>query len=143
MSEEKQLKFIRLKDSLDDVVGLVTSHEKHITIEKPLFVMVDTIFDEGRQILSMREYIPQSIVDIREVDFKKTEILFSLPVREEFRDQYDQVATFFYDENTSLSEKPKKKKKLQVDSENVISLLEALKDKKDKPVHCGYYDCYS
>lgn len=135
MSEEKQLKFIRLKDSLDDVVGLVTSHEKHITIEKPLFVMVDTIFDEGRQILSMREYIPQSIVDIREVDFKKTEILFSLPVREEFRDQYDQVATFFYDENTSLSEKPKKKKKLQVDSENVISLLEALKDKKDKPVH--------
>jgi len=134
MSEQKELKFVRLKNSFDDIVGHVTFHDQYLTVEKPLVVDVETIFEEGRQILSIREYLPQSIISMREVDFNLDQVLFTTPVREDFKDQYEQVATFFYDQQAGLNEKPKKRKKV-VDAENVVSLLEALRDKKDKPVH--------
>lgn len=135
MSEEsKQLLLIRFKNNPDDIVGLVTKHQKHITVEDPLIVYVETLFEEGRQILSIREYLPQTIVSIREVDFDAKEILFTTPVRDEFKDQYEQVAKFFYEEQVIAMEKPKKKKS-GIDSENVVSLIEAIRDKKGKPVH--------
>jgi hypothetical protein len=134
MSEQKELKFVRLKNSFDDIVGHVTFHDQYLTVEKPLVVDVETIFEEGRQILSIREYLPQSIISMREVDFNLDQVLFTTPVREDFKDQYEQVATFFYDQQAGSIEKPKKRKKV-VDAENVVSLLEALRDKKDKPVH--------
>ena len=134
MSEQKELKFVRLKNSFDDIVGHVTFHDQYLTVEKPLVVDVETIFEEGRQILSIREYLPQSIISMREVDFNLDQVLFTTPVREDFKDQYEQVATFFYDQQASQAQQPKKRKKV-VDAENVVSLLEALRDKKDKPVH--------
>ena len=103
MSEEsKQLLLIRFKNNPDDIVGLVTKHQKHITVEDPLIVYVETLFEEGRQILSIREYLPQTIVSIREVDFDAKEILFTTPVRDEFKDQYEQVAKFFYEEQVEI-----------------------------------------
>lgn len=138
MSKEKQIKFVRLKDTCEDLVGIVTFHQEYITIENPLVVDVETIFDEGRQILSIREYLPQSIIMIREVDFSNDRILFTTPIREDFKEQYEHVAKFFYEEQITLinnKAKPKKKARVKVTDENVISIIDALRDKKDKPVH--------
>ena len=139
MSEEKELKFVRFKNSPEDLIGWVTYKEECIIIETPLRVEVETLFDEGRQILAMQEYLPQSIIEMREVEFALDEILFCTPVRKEFHEQYEYVSDFFYNNTTKLQDISKKKKKTiqeQTENiENVVSILEALKSKKDKPVH--------
>ena len=139
MSEEKELKFVRFRNSPEDLIGWVTYKEECIIIEMPLRVEVETLFDEGRQILAMQEYLPQSIIEMREVEFALDEILFCTPVRKEFYEQYEYVSDFFYNNTAKFQEKIKKKKKTiqeQAENiENVVSILEALKSKKDKPVH--------
>ena len=139
MSEEKELKFVRFRNSPEDLIGWVTYKEECIIIEMPLRVEVETLFDEGRQILAMQEYLPQSIIEMREVEFALDEILFCTPVRKEFHEQYEYVSDFFYNNTAKFQDNLKKKKKAIQDQtesiENVVSILEALKSKKDKPVH--------
>jgi hypothetical protein len=139
MSEQKELKFVRFKIIPEDLIGWVTYKDECIIIETPLRVEVETLFDEGRQILVMQEYLPQSIIEMREVEFAQDEVLFCTPVRKEFHEQYEYVCDFFYNNTTKLQDVSKKKKKsIQEQTENienVVSILEALKSKKDKPVH--------
>jgi len=134
-----ELKFVRLRSICDDIIGYVTYKEGYITVELPLRIEIETLFDEGRQILAMQEYLPQAVVEIKEVDFINDEVLFATPVKAEFVEQYEYVADFFYN-NTSNIKKPanKKSKKNQETPEkleNVVSILEAMANKKDKPVH--------
>lgn len=145
MSEDVQpynrgeLKFVRFKTIPEDLVGWVTYKEECIIIETPLCVEVETIFEEGRQILIMHEYLPQSIVEMREVEFALDDILFCTPVKKEFMEQYEYVSDFFYNNTARFKDNLKKNKKTIQDEtenlENVVSILEALKSKKDKPVH--------
>lgn len=139
MSEEKEVKFVRFKDWNEDIVGIVTFHDEYITIERPLVVEVDTDFEEGRQMLTVREYLPQAIVAIQEMEFDNHRVLLTTPVRKEFKEQYDQMAEFFYERQPNLMNKKEleKKKRIddEVDGEKIISLIEALRDKKNKPVH--------
>ena len=134
-----ELKFVRFKTMSEDLIGWVTYKEECIIIEMPLRVEVETLFDEGRQILAMQEYLPQSIIELREVEFPLEDVMFCTPVRKEFHEQYEYVSDFFYNNTSKFQENRKKKqKKIQeeVESiENVVSILEALKSKKDKPVH--------
>jgi len=134
-----ELKFVRFKSIPEDLIGWVTYREECIIIEMPLRVEVETLFDEGRQILAMQEYLPQSIIELREVEFPQDEILFCTPVRAEFHEQYEYVSDFFYNNTSKFKENLKQKqKKIQEQTEtieNVVSILEALKSKKDKPVH--------
>jgi hypothetical protein len=148
MSEDKveykprgELKFVRLRTIPDDIIGYVTYLEETILIGLPLRVDVETIFEEGRQILAMQEYLPQSIINIQEVEFYMDEVLFVTPVRPEFVEQYEYVSDFFYNNKTS-KEFSNKKNKLKIKSEEtqekvekVVSILEAMANKKDKPIH--------
>jgi hypothetical protein len=136
MPDAKDLKFVRLRNTAEDIVGYVTFKEGYITIENPLRVDIETLFDEGRQILAMQEYLPQSVVTIKEIDILSEEVMFTTPVREDFVEQYEYVADFFYNNTTTLRDSPtKKKKKKGTDSDNVVSIMEAMINKKDKPVH--------
>jgi hypothetical protein len=146
MSEDKveykpkgELKFVRLRSIPDDVIGYVTYKQGYITVELPLRIEIETLFDEGRQILAMQEYLPQAVVEIKEVDFVNEEVLFATPVKAEFVEQYEYVADFFYN-NTANIKTPVKKKTKGLDNnpetvEKVVSILEAMANKKDKPVH--------
>ena len=136
MPDAKDLKFVRLRNTAEDIVGYGTFKEGYITIENPLRVDIETLFDEGRQILAMQEYLPQSVVTIKEIDILSEEVMFTTPVREDFVEQYEYVADFFYNNTTTLRDSPtKKKKKKGTDSDNVVSIMEAMINKKDKPVH--------
>lgn len=134
-----ELRFIRLRSIPDDIIGYVTYKQDYITVELPLRIEIETIFDEGRQILAMQEYLPQSVIEMKEVDFYNEEVLFSTPVREEFIEQYEYVADFFYNNQANLKTIGKKKSKLKQEDaekvEKVVSILEAMANKKDKPVH--------
>jgi len=137
--EEKELKFVRFKNLPDDLVGWVSYKEECILIEMPLRVEIETMFDEGRQVLALQEYLPQSIIELREVEFLLEDVMFVTPIRPEFQEQYEFVSDFFYNNQAKFAEQLKNKKKKSKEKieplENVVSILEALKSKKDKPVH--------
>jgi len=130
------LKFIRLRSIPEDLIGYVTFNEGYVVIETPLRIEVETLFDEGRQILSLQEYLPQSIIDLRHIKFYNEEVLLATPVREEFYEQYEHIADFFYNNQVKMREPNiKNKKKLGEAKEKVVSILEAMANKKDKPIH--------
>jgi hypothetical protein len=131
-----ELKFIRLRSIPEDLIGYVSYKEDCVIVETPLRIEVETIFDEGRQILSLQEYLPQSVIELKEIEFYNEEVLFTTPVREEFYEQYEYVADFFYNNQAKIRESNiKKKKPLEETKEKVVSILEAMANKKDKPVH--------
>jgi len=137
MSEERELKFVRLRTTLDDLIGYVTYKPECIVIETPLRIEVETIFDEGRQILCMQEYLPQTVINLREIEIPTSDIMFVTPVREEFIEQYEYVRDFFYN-NEAKIKNPLAPKKVDITpetAEKVVSIFEALASKKDKPVH--------
>lgn len=139
MTESKELKFVRLKSMPDDLIGYVTYKEECIVIETPLRIEIDTDFEEGRQVLAMQEYLPQSVIDLREIEILMSDILFVTPVRPEFFEQYEYVADFFYNNEHKMKTPEKKRTKLlestQESVDKVVSILEAIQSKKDKPVH--------
>jgi acyl CoA:acetate/3-ketoacid CoA transferase len=137
MSEEKELKFVRLRTTLDDLVGYVTYKPECIVIETPLRIDVETIFDEGRQILCMQEYLPQTVIELKEVEIPTSDIMFVTPVREQFIEQYEYVRDFFYNNETKIRSPlaQKKTEELPETAEKVVSIFEALASKKDKPIH--------
>jgi hypothetical protein len=137
-----ELKFVRLKNIPDDLIGYVSYKDECIVIETPLRIEIETYFEEGRQILAMQEYLPQSVIELREIEIPMADVLFATPVRKEFYEQYEYVSDFFYN-NTHNLNKPKKKKtnNKSIDEEteelqeNVVSILEALAKKDKGPVH--------
>lgn len=135
-----ELKFVRLRSIPDDIIGYVTYKEECIVVEMPLRIDVETIFEESRQILAMQEYLPQAVIDMKEVEFYNDEVLFVSPVRLEFYEQYEYVSNFFYN-NQAKIRTPGKKTNAEIDKEvldktqKVVSILEAMASKKDKPVH--------
>jgi len=136
-----ELRFVRLKNFPDDLIGYVTYKDECLVIETPLRIEIETLFEEGRQILAMQEYLPQSVIELREVEIPMSDILFAAPVRPEFYEQYEYVSDFFYNNTHNLKnpqkKKPKNKKVADVEEmqENVISILEALAKKDKGPVH--------
>ena len=139
MTESKELKFVRLRSIPDDLIGYVTYNEECLVIEQPLRIEIETIFDEGRQILSMQEYLPQSVIEIKEVEFYMEEVLFATPVRQEFVEQYEYVADFFYNNQHKLKEPVKKHtisaEQVSEKADKVVSILEALAKKDKGPIH--------
>jgi hypothetical protein len=138
--EKPELKFVRTRSTFDDLIGYVTYGTECVVIQRPLRIEIETIFDEGRQILSLQEYLPQSIIDLQEVEIKLDDIIFVSPVREEFYEQYEQVSEFFYNNvakirspNDKLTDE--QKEEVIEKTRKVVSILEAMANKKDKPVH--------
>lgn len=135
-----ELRFVRLRSIPDDIIGYVTYKEDYIVVGLPLRIEIETLFDEGRQILAMQEYLPQSVIDIKEVEFYNEEVLFATPVKEDFIEQYEYVADFFYNNTTKLKNPLKKTTSSTTEettdtAQKVVSILEAMASKKDKPVH--------
>jgi len=138
--EEKQLRFVRLRSSLEDLVGYVTRYDEHIVIEKPLRIDIETYFEESRQILSLQEYLPQSVISIQEIQIPINDIVFTTPVRQEFVEQYEHVSDFFYNNEHKPINKKKRRKFAEIDElkesqENVVSIIEALAKKDKGPMH--------
>jgi len=133
-----ELKFVRLRNLPDDLIGYVRYGEECIFISMPLRVEIDTIFEEGRQILSMQEYLPQAIIDLKVIEIPSDDVLFITPVRADFASQYEQVSEFFYNNQSTLKQPklPKDSVEKTADAaQKVVSILEAMASKKDKPVH--------
>jgi hypothetical protein len=141
MATSKELRFIRFRSIPEDIIGYVTHKDECIVIEMPLRVDVETIFEENRQLLLMNEYLPQSILDIQEIEFYNDEVLLIAPVKQEFVEQYEYVADFFYSNKHKLNIPQKKESnskntaQMEEKVEKVVSILEAMQAKKDKPVH--------
>jgi hypothetical protein len=138
---EEKVYFIRMKNSLEDLVAYVReeTETQKVVVRRPLRVEVETIFEDNRQIMMMFEYLPQSVVAIDEVELDKSDIQFITPVRAEFQDQYDYVSKFFYERKSVLksvipTDGDASKEQASDVAQKVVSILEAM-NKKDKPIH--------
>jgi hypothetical protein len=127
----ENIKFIRLATG-EEIVAEITENTDSIHLKYPLIVEVETFMEEGRQLLYMKEYLPQSVVGVKEVDISKEIVIISVPVAAEFVEQFEQATEFFYN---SEVKKPSKKKAKVEEASKVVSLFEAMIEKKDKPVH--------
>jgi hypothetical protein len=132
-----ELKFVRLRGTLEDLVGYVTHYDDYIVIYKPLRVDIETLFEDNRQILSLQEYLPQAIIELQEIEIPFYDIIFTTPVKKDFIEQYEHVADYFYNvQNRGKSSIVKSKQESVSDTaQKVVSILEAMANKKDKPVH--------
>jgi hypothetical protein len=138
--EKPELKFVRTRSTFDDIIGYVTYGTECVIIQKPLRIEIETLFDEGRQILSLQEYLPQSVIELQEVEIKLDDIVFVTPVRQEFYEQYEHVSEFFYNNIAKIKQNSSKmteeeKQEVVEKTQKVVSILEAMANKKDKPVH--------
>jgi hypothetical protein len=127
----ENIKFIRLATG-EEIVAEITENADSVHLKYPLIVEVETFMEEGRQLLYMKEYLPQSVVGVKEVDISKEIVIISVPVAAEFVEQFEQATEFFYN---SEVKKPSKKKAKVEEASKVVSLFEAMIEKKDKPVH--------
>ena len=135
MSEElPELKFVRLKNA-DDLVGYVTYYDEYLVIEKPLRIDIETYFEENRQILSLQEYLPQAVIELQEVEIPLDEVVLTTPVKKDFIEQYEHIADFFYNVQARGKSMLKKREEISDTAQKVVSILEALQSKKDKPIH--------
>ena len=64
------------------------------------------------------------------------DVMFTTPVKKDFVEQYEHIADFFYNvQARGKSSIVKPKEELSDTAQKVVSILEALQSKKDKPVH--------
>ena len=137
--EKEEIKFVRLRNTLEDLVGYVEYKTEHIVIKFPLRIEIETIFDESRQILSLQEYLPQSVLEIKEIEISMNDVMFVSPVREEFYEQFEYVSDFFYNNKSKLRTQTQTKEEVSQEildkTKKVVSILEAMANKKDKPIH--------
>lgn len=143
-----EVELVRFKQPYEDLAGFVIIKDDKIIIDFPLVVELESNYDEGRQALFLKEFLPQSIINKTTIEFPLSEVLFHEPVREDFLDHYEEAKEFFFFEQLNAERKITLKKKGGFTEEsstfdeettervkNVVSILEALRDKKDKPVH--------
>ena len=78
-------------------------------------------------------------IEIKEVEFYMEEVLFATPVRQEFIEQYEYVADFFYNNKSKLKEPVRKyttsEEQISEKAEKVVSILDAMAKKDKGPVH--------
>ena len=122
------IRFIKLKNG-EDIIAYTTQNKKTVTVRRPVCIFIENFLDEGRQLLSIREWLPPNIVKVDSVEVPNEDIFCMLEVTEGFQEQYIDICTAFFDTV------PTPKKKKEPSGEKVVSILEALVEKKDKPVH--------
>jgi hypothetical protein len=143
-----EVEFVRFKHPYEDLAGFVIIRGNKIIIDFPLIVELESDYEEGRQALFLKEFLPQGIISKTTIEFPLKDILFHEPVREDFLEHYEEAKEFFFFEQLNAERKITLKKKGGFNEEaspfdeettervkNVVSILEALRDKKDKPVH--------
>lgn len=129
----ENIKFIRLATG-EEIVAEITEVNNNLNLKYPLIIEVETFMEEGRQLLYMKEYLPQAVVGAKEVEIAKDMVIINVPVAEEFIEQFEQASEFFY--NSDVKKSVKKKKKTNTEEvSKVVSLFEAMLEKKDKPTH--------
>jgi hypothetical protein len=131
MTEE--IKFLKLRNGEDLVASVVIENES-ITLTRPVCIMVENMYEEGRQILNVREWLPPSVVTSESITIDRSEIIATLDISEDFLEQYKDICEMFFDNKPVV----KKKAKRVTSGEKVVSIMEALEgmvEKKDKPIH--------
>jgi hypothetical protein len=131
---EEQIKFLKLRTG-EDIVAYTEDDGDFVKVRRPVVIIIENIFEEARQLLNVREWLPLIVVRDESISLSRTEIVASLDVNDEFLEQYKELCEMFFDTKPTIK---KKKKKVIDGDDKVISMAEAiasLVEKKDKPIH--------
>ena len=84
--------------------------------------------------MNFKEYIPPSVVKVDHITIPKDMIMLCLETNDDFKQQYIEMCDTLYSAERS-STKKKKREESGSDESKVLSLVEALIEKKNKPIH--------
>lgn len=124
------IRYLRLRNG-DELVAYVNELEDSYSLYRPMLLIIVNYFEDGKQMLNFREYLPPSIVNTQTVKLQKQDVVLCIETLDKFREQYVDMCSAFFDEEAPI----KKKASRETKEEKVVSLLEALSEKKGKPVH--------
>jgi len=129
------IRYIRLKNS-DEIIAYVHESKTKYICSRPVLLFVVNMFEDGKQLLNSREYLPPTIVQDQVVSFDKKDVVFCGTVLESFKSEYIEMSDYFFNLDL-IQSKTSVKKPTGEDSkkDKVVSIVEALIDKKNKPVH--------
>lgn len=127
------IQYIKLRNGEDLVATVLSSDDQSITIKRPVCIMVENYLDEGRQYINVREWLPPMIAESDTITLDKKEVIAQMNTAADFVDQYEDICEMFFESKPVLRKESTKKTKQSV--ENVVSIIEALAEKKDKPTH--------
>lgn len=131
---DEQIKFVKLRNGEDLVASVKVDGDNYI-LTRPVAIMIENIFEEAKQLLNVREWLPLTIVSADSTTLDKSEVIVLLDVNEDFIEQYHEICEMFFDNKPTIK---KNKRKTTSSDDKVITFAEALAnmiDKKDKPVH--------
>jgi hypothetical protein len=129
----ENIKYIRLRNN-EEVIAEMTTTEDTVEMHQPVLLMVVSMYEEGRQMLNFREYLPPTIVKEQKLVLPKSEVLYVLDIKDEFADQYTEMCVYLFEE-VEERKTPKKKVDASEAAAKVVSLAEAILEKKGKPIH--------
>jgi hypothetical protein len=114
VTESPEIKFIKLRNGSDIVAFILSENESSIHIKRPLYVQVENDFQNGRQMVDVREFLPPIITDAEDVVIPKSDVMTISTVRQSFKDEFNDVVNYFY------SVKPRKRDKAKSNSDDKI-----------------------
>lgn len=128
------IKYIRLQNS-DEILAYTEETAKEYVLTRPMLLFIVNYYEDGKQLLNFREYIPPTIVDEQTIRIPKKDVVFCSPVKEEFREQFIEMNDYFFETTPKVKTKTKLDEAGSSKKEKIVSIVEALMDKKGKPVH--------
>lgn len=134
MSELKteDIRYLKLTNG-EELIAYVSTNSSSYEINRPVMLMIVNIYEESRQLLNFREYLPPTIAKEQKLTIGKKEVFFMLEVQDQFKEQYIEMCEYLFDEGDK--KKPVTKKDVTDEGAKVVSLAQALQEKKGKPVH--------
>lgn len=111
------IKIIRLKTG-EDVIGFLEPGKSTLKIRYPVTIQIHYDFEEERQELLMKYWLPVSLIEENSAEIQRSEILLIMGVKKEFREYY---LNYLNDFTKITDEEPEKEELLKAFLEAIDS----------------------
>jgi hypothetical protein len=121
--------FIKLRHGEDLVAYLLEENETSFHIKRPMLINVMSDMQTGKQMISVKEWMPPIITDMDDAFISKKDIYLSAPVRDSFKEEITGVINYFYSVEPirrvrkSSNSAPSSSSSIKEDPESSILLL--------------------
>lgn len=129
--DKETIKYFRTVSG-EEIIAYTQEEGDNYILHKPVEMYIATYYEEGTQLMNFKEYIPPSVVKVDHITMPKDMIILCLETNDDFKQQYIDMCDTLY---TVQRSKSKKKNESSGGEEKVLSLIEALLEKKNKPTH--------
>jgi hypothetical protein len=92
--EEKY--FFKCRNGIDDILAYATKQDGGWHIRRPVTIYVDTDDEEGKQYVSIKEFLPMLFSSKEDMFLPDSDIMSASPLNESFQEDYIKISDFYY-----------------------------------------------